>query len=345
MKKQISFGNISISDSSPPLIIPEIGINHSGNLEIAFKIVDSAKKAGAHIIKHQTHIPSDEMTNEAKRTIPGNSKRNIYEIISKCSLNEEDEYKLFCYVKKKKMEFISTPFSRAAVDRLIKFGVNAFKIGSGEFNNYPLLDYISKFKKPLLVSTGMSSIKDCNETYKFLKKRKIKFCFLHTTNLYPTPDRLVRLGAITEMKKKFPDLLVGLSDHTIDNYSSYAAVALGAKIIERHFVDVKRKGPDIASSNSEKSLAKLIQGCKKIFLQSGGKKSYLKEEQVTRNFAYASIVADKYIKKGQKFTKSNLWARRPGNGELLAKNYFKILGKVSLRDIQKNEQIKKKDFK
>ena len=144
-----------ISEKKHPLIIPEIGINHNGSLEVAIKIIDAAKRAGAEIIKHQTHIPDFEMSKEAKKIKPGNSSRNIYDIIANSSLSEEDEYKLFRYVKKNKMIYLSTPFSREACDRLIKFGVNAFKIGSGEMNNFPLIKHVLKYKKPLIVSTGM----------------------------------------------------------------------------------------------------------------------------------------------------------------------------------------------
>ena len=135
--------NRIINFNSKPLIIPELGINHGGNIEKAIKIVDAAKRAGAEIIKHQTHIAEDEMSIEAKKILPGNSKKNIFSIIKNNSLNEEDEYKLLKYVESKKMIFISTPFSRKAVDRLVKFNIPAFKIGSGEMSNFPLLDYVS----------------------------------------------------------------------------------------------------------------------------------------------------------------------------------------------------------
>ena len=147
--------NRKIGVDYKPLIIPEIGINHNGSLEIACKMVDAAKRAGAEIIKHQTHIPEDEMSSEAKFIKPGNSNKSIFQVIKENSLSLEDEYKLFQYTKKKSLRFISTPFSRKSVDRLIKFGVKSFKVGSGEFNNFPLLDYICKFKKPMIISTGI----------------------------------------------------------------------------------------------------------------------------------------------------------------------------------------------
>jgi len=343
---EIRIENRLISKNQKPLIIPEMGINHSGSLEIAFKIVDAAKRAGTEIIKHQTHIPEDEMSLEAKKIKPANSNRNIYNIISETCLNEEDEYKLFNYVKKRKMIFLSTPFSRKAVDRLIKFGVSAFKIGSGEMNNLPLIDYIAKLKKPMIISTGMHSITNVRKLVNFLSKKKSKFALMHTTNLYPTPDKLVRLNSITELKKNFPNLVIGLSDHTETNHSSIGAVALGACIIEKHFVDKKsRKGPDIKSSIDEKNLKELIKGCNIVFLQRGGEKNLLKEEQVTRNFAFASVVSIKEIKNGEKLTQKNIWVKRPGNGDFAASKYEKILGKIAIKKIKKNTQIKKNDIK
>ena len=343
---EIKIENRLIGKNQNPLIIPEMGINHSGSLEIAFKIIDAAKRAGAEIIKHQTHIPEDEMSLEAKKIKPANSNRNIYNIISETCLNEEDEYKLFNYVKKRKMIFLSTPFSRKAVDRLIKFGVSAFKIGSGEMNNLPLIDYIAKLKKPMIISTGMHSITNVRKLVSFLSKKKNKFALMHTTNLYPTPDKLVRLNSITELKKNFPNLVIGLSDHTETNHSSIGAVALGACIIEKHFVDKKsRKGPDIKSSIDEKNLKELIKGCNIVFLQRGGEKNLLKEEQVTRNFAFASVVSIKEIKNGEKLTQKNIWVKRPGNGDFAASKYEKILGKIAIKKIKKNTQIKKNDIK
>ena len=341
-KRVLKIGNRVISQFNNPLIIPELGINHNGSIETAFKIVDAAKRSGAEIIKHQTHIPYDEMSEEAKKIKPGNSNKNIYDIIKKSSLNEEDEYKLFKYINKKKMIFLSTPFSKLAVDRLIKFGVKAFKIGSGEMNNYPLMDYILKFKKPLIVSTGMHSLKNVKNFVSFLKGKKSKFALMHTTNLYPTPNRLVRLNSISELIKTFPNQVVGLSDHTETNHSSFGAITLGACIIEKHFVDKKtRSGPDISSSVDEKELKELIKGCNIIYLQRGGKKNLLKEEQVTRNFAFASVVSIQDIQKGEKFSKSNIWVKRPGTGDFSAKDYNSLLGKKAYRSIKKNYQIKK----
>ena len=172
----IKIGKRKIGPNFKPLVIFELGINHNGSLNLAKKIVDEAIKVGAEVIKHQTHISNDEMSLEAKKIIPINSNENIYDLIEKCSLNETQELQLKRYIEKKGAIFLSTPFSRKAVDRLVKFKVKAFKIGSGECNNYPLVEYIASFKKPVIISTGMNDIKSINKSIKILKKKKSAIC-------------------------------------------------------------------------------------------------------------------------------------------------------------------------
>ena len=343
----LKIDNRIISLNSDPLIIPEIGINHNGNLNLAFKIVDAAKRAGAEIVKHQTHTIDDEMSNEAKKIKPGNSQKNIFSIIKSNSLSLEEEFKLFKYVKSKKMIYLSTPFSKNAVDRLVKFGVSAFKIGSGEMSNYPLLDYISKFKKPLIVSTGLHNLKQVKNTYLFLKNRKMNFALLHTTNIYPTSDKQLRLSSIPQLQKKFPKTLIGLSDHTGDLLSSITAISLGAKIIEKHFINSKNiKGQDISSSINEKELKELIISSTRIMTQmKGSKDKLLKQEEVTRRFAFASVVAIKDIKKGQNFSNENLFVMRPGTGYFNSSKLTYLYGKSAKKNIKKKTQIKRNDFK
>ena len=202
MSKSILIQNRNVGLDYPPLVIAEIGINHEGSLETAFQMVDAAWKSGAEVIKHQTHVIQDEMSKDALNVIPGNSNISIYEIMNKCALNEEDEIKLKEYVESKGMIFISTPFSRAAADRLERMNVSAFKIGSGECNNYPLIRHIASIGKPMIVSTGMNNIKSVD----ILKDFNIEFALLHTTNLYPTQSHLVRLGAMEELMKNFQTL-------------------------------------------------------------------------------------------------------------------------------------------
>ncbi len=236
----LKIGKRKVGENFKPLIIVELGINHNGNLKKAKFLVDQAHKNGAEIIKHQTHIADDEMSDEAKKIIPSHTKENIYKIIEKSSLSEREEYELMKYTKKKGMIYISTPFSRKAVDRLVKFNIPAFKIGSGECNNYPLVEYIAKKGKPIILSTGMNSIKTITPSVNIFRKYKVPFALLHCTNIYPTPTWLLRLQAIKTLKKNFPDAVVGLSDHSKTIYPCLGAIALGASIVEKHFTNSKK---------------------------------------------------------------------------------------------------------
>ena len=344
MAKPFKISNITIGNEYPPVVIAEIGINHNGSLDLAISLCDAALKAGAKIIKHQTHIADKEMSVEAKKIIPGNSKINIFEIIKTSQLNYEDEIKMANYVRQKKGVFISSPFSRDAVDRLCKMKVPAFKIGSGECNNYPLVEYICSKKKPIILSTGMNSIKSIRKSVSIIRKYRLPYAILHCTNIYPTPNKLVRLNCITDLKKKFPDAVVGLSDHTISNYSCYGAVALGARVLEKHFIDKKtRKGPDIPCSMDSLELKQMIDGSLAIFSSLNGEKKALKEEKKTIDFAFASIAAVKNIKKGEYFTTKNVFPLRPANGYFKVKDYNKVLGRIAKKDIKKNFQLKYSD--
>lgn len=340
--------NLEISNSCPPLVIPEIGINHGGSLEVAKLMVDSAKSAGAKIIKHQTHIVDDEMCNAAKETIPGNAKISIYEIMKQCQLSFYDELALKEYTESKGLIYLSTPFSRAAANRLQDMGVSAFKIGSGECNNYPLLKHIASFKKPIILSTGMNNIESISKSVKILRDSEIPFVLLHTTNLYPTPINLVRLNAMLRLQEEF-GCLVGLSDHTTSNLACLGAVALGACVIERHFTDsMQRSGPDIICSMDEQILKELITQSEAMFIMRGLHtqiKEVAKEEQITIDFAFASVVSIKPIKKGETLSMDNIWVKRPGKGGIKAEYFESILGKKATRDIENNIQIQYGDFK
>ncbi len=338
----IKIGTRKIGPDFKPLVIFELGINHNGSLKLAKKIVDDAIKAGAEIIKHQTHIPEDEMSLEAKKIVPINSNKNIYDLIKECSLNEAEELELKRYIEKKGAIFLSTPFSRKAADRLLKFRVKAFKIGSGECNNYPLVDYIASFGKPIIISTGMNDVKSIRKAIKILDKRKVQYAILHTTNLYPTMYSEVRLNALIELKKIFPNTVIGLSDHTGDNYTSYAAVAMGASIIEKHFIDnSSRKGPDVSASVNTKQMIELINGVSSIYKAIPGGIKPIPREKKTANFAFASVVANDDLEKGTILNKSNIWVRRPGNGNFAAEKYYSLIGKKLKFKVKKNTQIKK----
>lgn len=345
MNPYIEIAGRKIGLDYPPLVIAEIGINHEGSLRVAKEMVDAANRAGVEVVKHQTHIVEDEMSGAAKKVIPGNSDVSIYEIMERCALNEEDELELKNYVESKGMLFISTPFSRAAANRLRKFDIPAYKIGSGECNNYPLLEHIASFGKPVILSTGMNTIESIRKAVTIFDKHKIPVALLHTTNLYPTPIHLVRFGAMMEMHESFPEKVFGLSDHTLNNNACLGAVALGACILERHFTDtMQRTGPDIVCSMDEQATQELIINSNEIWEMRGGTKEPAKEEQVTIDFAFATVCTIASIQKGQVFTKQNIWVKRPGTGEILAEQFETVLGKVAVRDIDNDEQLTNSDY-
>ncbi|MAL59269.1 MAG: N-acetylneuraminate synthase [Flavobacteriaceae bacterium] len=345
MNPFIEIAGRKIGNDYPPLVIAEIGINHEGSLQIAKEMVDAAARAGAEVVKHQTHIVEDEMSAAAKKVIPGNASVSIYEIMERCALNEADELELKRYVESKGMIFISTPFSRAAANRLEKFDVAGYKIGSGECNNYPLLEHIASFGKPVILSTGMNTLESIQKALAIFDAQKVPVAILHTTNLYPTPIHLVRLGAMQQMHNSFPNRVFGLSDHTLNNNACLAAVALGASILERHFTDhMERTGPDIVCSMDEQACKELIISSKEIWHMRGGIKAPAKEEQVTIDFAFATVCTIAPIKKGAIFTKENIWVKRPGTGEILAERFNEILGKKAANDLNENVQLQNSDI-
>jgi len=338
--REIRIGPRLIGSAHLPLVVAEIGINHEGSLRTAREMVDAAAGAGVEVVKHQTHIVDDEMSAAARRVVPGNAAVSIYDIMARCALSEDDERALQEYVESKGMVFISTPFSRAAADRLQRMNVPAFKIGSGECNNYPLLKHVAAFGKPVILSTGMNTIESVRQAVAIFDAAGTPYALMHTTNLYPTPPHLVRLGAMTELMAAFPGAMVGLSDHTTENLACLGAVALGASILERHFTDsMSRPGPDIVCSMDPDACRELIAGARVMHAMRGGTKGPAAEEQVTMDFAFATLVTIAPVRAGEMFTEKNLWAKRPGTGAIPAERYEQILGKRARRPIDPDTHL------
>jgi len=333
-------GGRSVGTDYPPLVVTEIGINHNGDLTQAKQLVDAAFAAGAEVIKHQTHIPDAEMSLEAKEVIPGNAEISIYDVISECTLTLDEERELSEYVKAKGLIYMSTPFSFEAVDFLESINVPAYKIGSGECNNYPLVEEIASKRKPVIMSTGMNSIESITPSVEILRSYEIPFALLHCTNLYPTPEKLIRLNSILDLRTAFPDAVLGLSDHSLTNYPCLASVALGASILERHFTDTKsRIGPDIICSMTPQELTELIGGSKIIYEATGGSKFPVKEEDVTIAFAFSSVVTTRNLYEGHIITREDITLKRPNGGEFGPRDLFDLIGKTVVQDIQSNRQI------
>jgi len=332
-----------IGPAYPPIVIAEIGINHEGDIKKAIRMVDDAYSAGCECVKFQCHVITDEMI--PNTVIPGNASESIWDIMSRCALNENDELFLKEYVESKGLIYLSTPFSREAARRLEKMNVPAYKIGSGECNNYPLIEHIAKCGKPVILSTGMNDIKSIEPAVEIFRDNNIPFALLHCTSIYPTPYSKVRLGALHNLKQAFPDAVLGLSDHSLGNYTCFAAVALGASILEKHFTSDKNwPGPDNPISLEPQELKDLIHGSNAIYEAMGGKKDILPEEKPTIDFAYACVVSIRPILEGDELTSENIWVKRPGTGEIKAQHYENLLGKKVSRNIRENQQLKWTDI-
>lgn len=341
---KIKIGKRIISKKSKPLIVAEIGINHFGSLKIAKKIVDQIKKANAEAVKVQIHIPDEEMSEECKNIKPGNSKKSIYQIIKKNSLSLSDELKLKKYIKKKKLIYIGTPFSFKAAEWLAENNVDIFKIGSGECNNLPLVEYVTSFNKPMIVSTGMNGLNSVQRTFEILMKKKVKHVLMHCVNIYPTSYNLARLQRLKQMLKKFKKSIIGYSDHTIGIDVCKIAISLGAIIVEKHFTHNKKKtGPDISSSMDYEDLKNLL-NFSEIFVKTfENNKEVIKEEDITRNFAFHSVVTKKNINKGSFLNNENLTVKRPGIGDFHANKLLSLFGKKVKKQLKANTLLKRKD--
>ena len=338
MSKNFNIADREIGDGCSPLVIAEIGINHDGDFEKAKQMVNDAYENGAECVKFQCHIIDDEMI--PNDIIPSNATESIWNLMNRCSFSEEQEIALKKYTEDLGMIYLSTPFSRAAADRLDKMDVCAYKIGSGECNNFPLISHIASFSKPVILSTGMNDMGSISKSVNILKKANIDYAIMHVTSMYPTPYDKVRLNVITQLKEKFPDTIIGLSDHSFGNYTCFAAISLGASILEKHFTSDKNwSGPDIPISITPEELKDLIVGSKAIFNSLNGKKNILDGEKETAKFAYASIVTTNDIEKGDYFSTDNIWVKRPGTGQIKAEFFDDILNKKSSKNIKKNSQL------
>ncbi|MBN1870837.1 MAG: N-acetylneuraminate synthase family protein [Candidatus Omnitrophica bacterium] len=327
-----------------PFVIAEIGINHEGDMDKAIRMVDDAKAAGCECVKFQCHVIEDEMVPAAKSVIPGNTTENIWDIMARCALTEKEDIRLKKYVESKNMIYLSTPFSRAASIRLEKMGVAAYKIGSGECNNYPLIEHIASYGKPVILSTGMNDVSSIKPAVGILRKSRIPYALMHCTSIYPTPYSKVRLGALTILQKTFSDAVVGLSDHSMGIYTCLASVVLGASILEKHFTsDISWPGPDVPISMDPTDLRNLVEGARAIHQALGGNKAILPEEKPAIDFAYATVVSIRNIVKGESLTRENIWVKRPGTGRLLAKDFSRLLGKKVKRNIAANQHIQPED--
>ncbi len=335
---EFSIGSRKVGRDHAPLVLAEVGINHEGDVNKALQLVDAAAAAGAEVVKFQCHITEKEMI--PTDMTPGEiSSEKLWDIIKRCELTADEERRVQKYCEDKGVMYLSTPFSREAADRLNEMGVPAFKIGSGECNNLPLLDHIARFGKPMILSTGMNDLASIRRSVEVMKGR-VSFALMHCTSMYPTPYDKVRLGAITDLLEAFPGAPVGLSDHSMNIWTCLGAVALGASILEKHFtISRSWPGPDTGISIEPKELQDMIEGSRAIWLARGGNKTVLPEEQPVIDFAYATVVSIAPIRAGEAFSLANTWVKRPGTGPIKADRFNDIIGRRAVCDIGAEQHI------
>lgn len=338
-------GRKQIGDTNPCFIIAEAGVNHNGSVDLAKELIDVAKDAGADAVKFQTFKAEDLVTEKAEKadyqrhtTAPDESQ---YQMLKNLELSHQDFRTLSQYARKKEIVFLSTPFDQASVDLLDGTGMAAFKIPSGEITNIPLLRYVARKKKPILLSTGMSTLGEVEEAVNCLQNQgNSEIVLFHCLTQYPAPIEDANLQAMQTLHCSFK-LPVGFSDHTPGIVASIAAVALGACIIEKHFtLDKAMPGPDHSASLEPHELKAMVDGIRDVERAMGnGLKSPTPAEQIIKRTIRKSIVAAKEIPSGAVIDESMLAIKRPGTG-IEPKYWNDILGKRTRISIPRDHLIR-----
>ncbi len=344
MNINIKIGDKLLGQGKPCFIIAEAGVNHNGSFKIAKKLVDAAKDSGADAVKFQTFRTEELVTKDAKQAkYQKNNARagSQFEMLKKLELSENEFREIAKHCKKRKIIFLSTPFDFASARFLNSLGIPAFKIGSGELTNIAFLKYIAGFKKPVVLSTGMSTLEEVDEAVKSIYSTgNRKLILLHCTSNYPAEFRNVNLKTMITLSRRFK-VLTGYSDHTKGIEVALASAALGAVILEKHFTLSKgMKGPDHKASLNPAELKKMIEGIKgvELFLGNGIKKPVAAEIAISKVIR-KSVVALTDIEKGTKLKKGMLGIKRPGTG-IEPKYFDRLTGKVTLKFIRKDSVLK-----
>ncbi len=328
-------------------IIAEVGVNHSGSIELAKKLVDVASDAGADAVKFQTFKAKKLVSKDAKKAEYQSKNINDgddsqYSMLKKLELDTDTHKELIAYCKIKKIMFLSTPFDHDSIELLNDLGLEIFKIPSGEITNLPYLRHIGSLKKQVILSTGMADLGEIEDALDVLMEagtKKEDITVLHANTMYPTPMEDVNLKAMVTIGSAF-DVKFGYSDHTLGVEVPTAAVSMGASVIEKHFtLDKTMPGPDHKASLEPDELKAMVKAIRNIEKALGsGIKKPSKSEKPNIAVARKSIVAVKPIKKGDVFTKENLTIKRPGNG-ISPMRWDEIIGQIAQKDYDVDELI------
>ena len=327
-------------------IIAEAGVNHNGSIDLAKKLIDAASISGADAVKFQTFKAENlvaKNTQKADYQKEGTDEsESQFDMIKKLELDEETHKELITYCQEKKIVFLSSPFDHESIDMLDSLGLEIFKIPSGEITNLPYLRHIGSLKKQVILSTGMSNIKEVEEALTILINSgtlKKNIIVLHANTMYPTPIKDVNLNAMLTIQRKL-GVAIGYSDHTLGIEVNIAAAAMGAIVIEKHFtLDKGMDGPDHKASLEPKELKEMVQSIRNIEKAMGdGKKRPTTSEKPNIEIVRKSIVAIQSITKGERFTEKNIAVKRPGTG-ISPMKWSSIIGKIAERDYKFDELL------
>lgn len=347
-----------VRSNKPCFIIAEAGVNHNGDIDQAIKLIRVAKKAGADAVKFQT-FKAEQVTTKKSPTAAYQKKNvgedNQWKLLRPLEIKEEDYPRLIKECRKAEIEFMSTPHGHIDSIKLLNPMVGLWKVGSGDLTNLPFLKYLGETKKPIILSTGMATIKEIKEAVEIIEATgNKKIIILQCTTNYPCPPAEANVASMLDIQKNFPDCLVGYSDHTVGIQASILAVSLGAKVIEKHFtLDKNLPGPDQKNSLEPDELKLMVNQIRqkkqlnpketKIYFGSKIKKPTQNELKIAQ-MARKSVIALKDILVGTIITEEMLTIKRPAKGGLHPREYWKILGKKAKKDIKADTQLKKGDY-
>ena len=327
-------------------IISEIGINHNGDLNLAKKMIDESKNSGADLVKFQKRDLNSIYRKEILENpnLESQGTEILIDVLKEVELTEKDYKEIINYCKERKITFLCTPWDKVSLDFLEKFNVAAYKIASADMTNFPLIKHVTSTKKPIIISTGMSTLEEIEKTVNFVKNLNVQFILLHCNSTYPSHIDMLNLKMIPYLRKKF-DIPVGYSGHEMSVLPSVTAANMGAVIIERHItLDKGMKGLDHSASLEPNELKQLIQNIRESEIVMGkANKKMTRGEIMQREVLGKSLVCSNTIKLGEKFSENNIEVKGPAKG-LSPQYYYEILNKKSKRKIEKGDYILNEDL-
>ena len=331
----VTIDGIRLGPGHPAVTIAEAAVEHLGSVEVAKRMVDAAKDAGADFIKFQMHLPEQEMLLGTIKFWGG----SLDEVLERYNLSVDDHVELMRYCRQQGIRYLCTPFCAAAADVLDELGATAFKTGSGEMTNIPMLRHMARKGKPMIVSTGMATLDEIEETVAMLKAERVPLVLTNCTSIYPAPYEMINLGLIPRFKELF-GVPIGHSDHTPDIWTALGAVVMGAVVIEKHFtIDRRMKGPDYEVSLEPQEFKTMVDAIRKLEAALGAEARVYPGEETVRSWAHHSVVSLTDIPAGTVITAAMVGVKRPGNG-IPARYLDQIVGCVAQRDIRGNSLLR-----